>query len=61
MMGMKRFALLGLGAAGYAYLKKKGNRDKAKVAFDDSKVKLTQFVDQTKKSINDYRDKGQKT
>ncbi|KIL47871.1 hypothetical protein [Jeotgalibacillus campisalis] len=52
-MGMKRYALLGLGAAGYAYFKNKTNRDKATVAFNDTKVKINQLIDQAKQSMND--------
>ena len=58
-MGLKRYAILGLGAAGYAYFKNKDNRDKAMVAFNDSKVKVTDYIDKAKQSINDYREKDQ--
>lgn len=54
-MALKRFALLGLGAAGYAYFKNKDNRDKALVAFNDSKGKISELAGQAKKSISDYR------
>ncbi|TFE03350.1 hypothetical protein [Jeotgalibacillus sp. R-1-5s-1] len=60
-MGLKRYALLGLGAAGYAYFKKKENREKAKLAFDDSKVKVSQAIDQAKQSYYDYKNKDQET
>ncbi|KIL48785.1 hypothetical protein KP77_19960 [Jeotgalibacillus alimentarius] len=59
-MGLKRFALLGLGAAGAAYFKKKENRDKARAAFEDSKVKVSQMVDDAKKSYDNYKT-GEKT
>ncbi|TDL34906.1 hypothetical protein E2R51_04060 [Jeotgalibacillus sp. S-D1] len=58
-MALKRFALLGLGAAGYAYFKNKDNRDKAMVAFNDSKGKISELAGQAKQSISDYRNKSE--
>ncbi|PPA71872.1 hypothetical protein [Jeotgalibacillus proteolyticus] len=57
-MALKRFALLGLGAAGYAYFKNKDNRDKATVAFNETKGKIMNLVDQAKQSMNDSENKS---
>ncbi|MDG5470440.1 hypothetical protein P6709_01685 [Jeotgalibacillus sp. ET6] len=59
-MGMKRYALLGLGAAGYAYFKNKDNREKATVAFNDTKEKINQLIDQAKQSMNDQESQAPK-
>ena len=59
-MAMKRYALLGIGAAGYAYFKNKANRDKARDVVNESKGRLTNLVDQAKTSINDFRGKEPK-
>ncbi|KIL45346.1 hypothetical protein [Jeotgalibacillus soli] len=56
---MKRYALLGLGAAGYAYFKKKENRDKAMVAFENTKTKLNSFIDQAKQSLAENNKESQ--
>lgn len=57
-MGKNKLLLAGLAAGAYAYFSKKENRDKAIVAFNNTKAKVNSFIDSQKHNRSDLTKAG---
>lgn len=54
----KSLLLAGLAAGAYAYFSKKENRDKAVVAFNNTKVKVNSYIESQKYNRTDLTETG---
>jgi hypothetical protein len=54
----KSLLLAGLAAGAYAYFSKKENRDKALVAFNNTKTKVNSYMESQKYNRSDLTEKG---
>ncbi|MEK4090497.1 hypothetical protein [Viridibacillus sp. FSL H8-0110] len=54
----KSLVIAGIAAGAYAYFRKKENRDKAVVAFNNTKVKVNSFIEAQKHNYSELTEAG---